>query len=56
MATKIASTEANYDPLCPHCGKKLSEVHWRRVKAFVKWEYLYICPACKKVIGLSATD
>ena len=56
MATKVASTEADCDPLCLHCEKKLEEFHWRRIKAFAKWEYLYIFPTCKKVIGVGATD
>ena len=37
--------------LCPHCGKKLEEVHWRQIEA-VNAEYLFICPKCKKVIGV----
>lgn len=56
MAIKVASKEADYDPLCPHCGKVLSEVHWRRIKTWTRYEHLFICPECKKVIGVSATD
>jgi hypothetical protein len=56
MATKVESKEADYDPLCPHCEKKIDEVNWRRIKGLVKWEYLFICPSCKKVIGVAATD
>ncbi len=56
MATKLASAEADYDPLSPHCEKNLEEVYWKRIKAVLKWEYLFICPKCKKVIGVTATD
>ncbi len=51
MPAKLGSTEADYDPLCPHCGEKLHEVHWRKLEA-VNAEYLFICPKCKKVIGI----
>lgn len=30
MTTKLASTEVDYDPICPHCEDKFAEVHWRR--------------------------
>ena len=33
MATKLASRQADYEPLCPHCEKKISEVHWRQIEA-----------------------
>ncbi len=51
MPTKLVSKEVEYDPLCPHCEKKIEEVHWRRIAA-VNAEYLFICPKCKKIIGV----
>ena len=51
MPTKLASREANYEPLCPHCEKRIAEVHWRKVEA-VNAEYLFVCPNCRKVIGV----
>ncbi len=51
MTTKLASQEADYDPICSHCEKPLDEVHWRRIDA-VNAEYLFICPKCRKVIGI----
>ena len=52
MATKVSSKEADYDPLCPHCEKEINEIHWRRIKSLSGYEYLFICPACKKIIGV----
>lgn len=49
--TKLASKEAEYDPLCPHCQKQLKEVHWRKIGA-VHAEYMFVCPCCRKVIGV----
>ena len=51
MTTKLASKQADYDPLCPHCSKAIEEIHWRQVDA-INAEYLFICPKCKKVIGI----
>ncbi len=51
MATKLAAKESEYDPICPHCEKKIDEVHWRQIEA-VNAEYLFLCPTCKKVIGI----
>lgn len=50
---KMASNEAEYDPICPHCEKELKEVHWRQVQA-VNAEYLFIGPKCRTVIGVGA--
>lgn len=52
MPPKVSSKEADYDPICPHCEKELEEIHWRRIKSFLASEYLFICPKCKKVIGI----
>ncbi len=51
MAEKLPSREVDYEPLCPHCERPLSEVHWRRMEA-VNAEYLFVCPQCRKVIGV----
>ena len=51
MSTKVSSSQATYNPLCPHCEQELEEVHWRQIEA-VNAEYLFICPSCRKVIGI----
>lgn len=51
MPTKLASPEADYDPICPHCEKKLDEIHRRTLQA-VNAEYLFVCPKCRKVLGV----
>ena len=56
MATKVSSKEADYDPLCPHCEKEINEIHWRRIKAWTANEYLFICPTCKKIIGVGSSQ
>ena len=54
-ATKLASKEADYDPLCPHCEERIGEVHWRMVEA-VNAEYLFMCPSCRKMPKKRRTD
>lgn len=51
MSEKLASEEVKYDPICPHCEKKIVEVHWRTIQAFHA-EYVFMCPHCKKVLGI----
>ena len=47
----MASKEAEHDPVCPHCEKPIQEVHWRSIEA-VNAEYLFMCPDCRKVLGV----
>ena len=51
MPMRLASKETEYDPLCPHCAQPIQEVHWRQIQA-VNAEYLFICPNCRKVLGV----
>lgn len=51
MPMRLASKEAEHEPLCPHCEQPIQEVHWRQVQA-VNAEYLFICPNCRKVLGI----
>ncbi len=51
MAEKLASEEVKYEPICPHCERKMNEVHWRSMKAFHA-EYMFMCPHCRKVLGI----
>ncbi len=51
MAERLASEESKHDPVCPHCEKKIAEMHWRRSQAFHE-EYVFMCPHCRKVLGV----
>lgn len=51
MSAKLETQEVDYYPLCPHCESELSDIHWRQLQA-VNAEYLFICPNCRKVIGV----
>ncbi len=51
MAEKLAAQEVDYEPICPHCERKIDEVHWRSIKAFHA-EYMFMCPHCRKVLGI----
>ena len=53
MAKVVESKEVDYDPLCPHCEAEITEVHWRKISAWTFDEFVFICPNCKKVIGIT---
>jgi len=40
-------------PLCPHCNAALNKVSCRRLSATFGKRYVYYCPGCKKVLGVS---
>jgi len=40
-------------PVCPHCGKTLPEIWARRVQSILGKRYIYFCPDCRKVLGVS---
>jgi hypothetical protein len=48
-----ASEEEN--PYCPHCGKELREIKEKKVGwgFFKMGRFIYYCPLCKKVLGIS---
>jgi predicted RNA-binding Zn-ribbon protein involved in translation (DUF1610 family) len=41
------------NPICPHCGKELVTIWYRRVESVFGKRYIYFCPECRKVLGLS---
>jgi len=40
-------------PVCPHCSAVLDKVHCRRLTSTFGKRYIYFCPNCKKVLGIS---
>lgn len=40
-------------PLCPHCGQEMGSVWFRKLEAFLGKCYLYFCPHCRKVLGVT---
>ena len=40
-------------PLCPHCSEPLHEIWFRELKGFLGKRYVYFCPKCSKVLGVS---
>lgn len=54
---KIVYIEADRPPLCPHCERKLTEIHWHKIKKALKLGYVAVhsCPHCNKVLGVTAS-
>jgi hypothetical protein len=40
-------------PVCPHCAKKLERIWYRTVESTFGKRFIYFCPECQKVLGLS---
>jgi hypothetical protein len=40
-------------PLCPHCGQEIHTIWFRDVETFFGRRYIYFCPSCRKVLGIS---
>jgi hypothetical protein len=50
----IELTERNeVEPLCPHCSEPLQAVWFQQLKSFLGKRYVYFCPTCHKVLGVS---
>ncbi|MBN2246487.1 MAG: hypothetical protein JW755_11655 [Candidatus Aminicenantes bacterium] len=45
----------NYDthPICPFCSTDLGTIHYQEMRAFLGKRYIYFCPNCRKVLGVS---
>jgi hypothetical protein len=40
-------------PICPHCQQRLDEVWFRKLSSTLGRRYIYFCPSCQKVLGVS---
>jgi hypothetical protein len=40
-------------PVCPHCNLRLDTLYLREVESTFGRRYIYFCPACNKVLGVS---
>ena len=50
----IECTEKTVElPICPHCDKPLKEVWHRRLSGVLGRRYIYFCPFCRKVLGVT---
>lgn len=43
----------NIDPICPHCSTSLNKIYFQWLRGFLGRRYLYFCPHCHKVLGVS---
>jgi hypothetical protein len=53
MATLPVEEKENINPICPHFTKDLAKVWCRRLESVFGKRYVYFCPECKKVLGVS---
>jgi uncharacterized protein with PIN domain len=40
-------------PVCPHCKNELAEVWYNELRGNFGRRYVYFCPQCRSVLGVS---
>jgi hypothetical protein len=40
-------------PKCPHCQQTILELWFRELKSVLGKRYVYFCPSCTSVVGVS---
>jgi uncharacterized protein with PIN domain len=40
-------------PVCPHCEAELEKIWMRELESVLGKRYIYFCPHCRKVLGVS---
>jgi len=40
-------------PICPHCNQAINELWHREIRGFLGRRYIYFCPHCCKILGVS---
>ncbi len=45
--------KSNIAPICPHCSAELSVIHFRGMTSTLGKRYIYFCPSCRKVLGIT---
>lgn len=51
--TIVLEHKPEVQPLCPHCAQPLLTVWMRELAGLLGKRYLYFCPHCQKVLGIS---
>jgi len=46
-------TKPEISPICPHCNQALRVVFQQEIHATLGKRYIYFCPHCHKVLGVS---
>jgi hypothetical protein len=46
-------TKDDVTPLCPHCEKEIERVWQRELTGTLGKRFVYFCPHCRKVLGVS---
>lgn len=40
-------------PKCPHCKTDITKLFFRKLRALLGKRYIYFCPNCRAVLGIS---
>jgi hypothetical protein len=44
---------SDIDPVCPHCKIELKNIAYRELSGMFGKRYVYFCPDCRSVLGVS---
>jgi hypothetical protein len=53
MSEMPAVEKQDVTPICPHCTEEIQSVWFRKLVSPFGNRYIYFCPSCKKVLGIS---
>jgi predicted nucleic acid-binding Zn-ribbon protein len=48
-----AEERNDVSPVCPHCKMEINKVFFQQVSAIFGKRYIYFCPHCRAVLGVS---
>ena len=46
-------SKEDVQPVCPHCDSELRTIWMRELQGVLGRRYVYFCPQCRKVLGMS---
>jgi len=51
----MIETEEKNDllPVCPYCKTGVNKVYFQELKGFLGKRYIYFCPNCRSILGVS---
>jgi uncharacterized protein with PIN domain len=49
----ILENKEDVEPVCPHCLSELRSIWMRELKGVLGKRYVYFCPHCRKVLGVT---
>jgi uncharacterized protein with PIN domain len=49
----LLEEKKSVQPICPHCQAALTALWFQEIEAVLGKRYVYFCPNCRKILGVS---